>query len=136
MSFRAFDQTFDAPFACPPDVVLDLPVPPSVNRTKRVDWSHLKRLKKWKAAADGLVHLAKRRPGNPLRLERIPRFELRIVFSEQHTAADLDNIIKHLIDYLRHIELVADDAQQNLRKLVVEWGLAPEGARVTVVRLA
>lgn len=124
---------FDAPFACPPDVVLDLPVPPSVNRTKRIDWNHISRLKKWKKNADSFIHLAKR---NGLKLEKIPRFELRVVLSEAHTRIDLDNSLKHLIDYLRHIELIADDAQQNMRELRVTWGEAPEGARITIVRLA
>jgi Holliday junction resolvase RusA-like endonuclease len=127
------DLVWDAPFACPPDVVLDLPVPPSVNRTKRIDWKYQKKLKVWKQSADGFVHIAKR---NGLKLEKIPRFELRIVFSEEHTNSDLDNIIKHLIDYLRYIELLADDAKKHMRKIVVEWGEAPEGARITVVRLS
>jgi len=48
---------------------------------------------------------------------------------------DLDNCCKVLIDYLRRIELIANDAPKNMRRLVVEWGEAPEGVRVEVTPL-
>jgi hypothetical protein len=37
------------------DIVLDLPVPPSVNRTRRVDWRSMARRRKWESAADTLA---------------------------------------------------------------------------------
>lgn len=107
--------------------VLDLPVPPSVNRTRRGDfWTGSNRMKRWHQAADGLLLAARFRP---LFLER---FELHVTFSEQRTDMDLDNGLKALIDYLRRIEAIADDAPKNLRRLVVEWGEAPEGVRVEI----
>jgi hypothetical protein len=39
------------------DIVLDLPVPPSVNRTRRVDWRSMARRRKWESAADTLALL-------------------------------------------------------------------------------
>lgn len=46
----------DPPFGCPPDpVVLELPMPPSVNATRRKDWSNHARLKTWVQEADNLV---------------------------------------------------------------------------------
>jgi Holliday junction resolvase RusA-like endonuclease len=122
----------DAPFHCPPDVVLDLPAPPSVNRTRKIDWKGKKQLTSWGNVADGFVLAAKGRKINPLQLRKIPRFELLITISEHHTKIDLDNGLKALIDYLRRIELIEDDGPKHMRRLTVEWGLAPFGARVTV----
>jgi Holliday junction resolvase RusA-like endonuclease len=114
------------------EIVLDLPAPPSVNKLRKIDWWQHKRAEKWKRAADGHVLVAKVRSDSPIKLNRVPRFELRIILSEHHTKQDLDNSLKCLIDYLRHIELIADDAQRNMRKVSVEWGIAPEGCRVFV----
>ncbi len=122
----------DPPFACPPDVVLDLPCPPSVNKVRRVDWSSVRVVKAWQNVSNAYVLAAKGRANSPLKLTKIPRFELHIVMSEHHTKIDLDNGLKALIDYLRKIELIEDDSPKHMRRLVVEWGLAPFGVRVTV----
>lgn len=107
---------------------LDLPIPPSVNRSRRVNWGKdgYLRIKRWHEQADALLVAAKYRP---LFLER---FELHITVSEAHTRTDLDNGIKALIDYLRRVEAIADDAPVNMRRITVEWGDAPEGVRVRV----
>lgn len=126
----------DPPFAVSPDVVLDLPVPPSVNRLKVIDWSAIKVGKSWMRGADAFVYVAKTRAENPLRLTRIPRFELSVILSPAHTGIDLDNGLKFLIDYLRRIQLIENDAPQNMRKITVEWGEAPHGCRVTIRPLA
>ena len=115
--------------------VLDLPVPPSVNETRRLNKRALRTVEKWERHADFFVLAAKRRPVDRLRLERIPRFDLTITLSEDHCKMDLDNCCKVLIDYLRRIELIANDAPKNMRRLVVEWGEAPEGVRVEVTPL-
>lgn len=125
-------DTSDAPFAVPVDVVIDLPVPPSVNRIRKIDWANGRVEKRWRQVADGFVLAAKCRSRDPLRLNRIPRFELHITMSDKHTRMDLDNGIKVLIDYLRLIELIENDAPKNMRRITVEWGHAPEGCRVTV----
>jgi hypothetical protein len=55
-----------------------------------------------------------------------------VVLSEHHCKIDLDNGLKALIDYLRRIELIEDDSPKHMRRLVVEFGLAPMGCRVVV----
>lgn len=122
----------DVPFAVPPVIVFDLPVPPSVNRTRRLDMTSLTRTNTWKRAADGFV-LAQRR-SQPRKIHG--PFELLIVMSEAHTGIDLDNGVKALIDYLRRIDAIQEDAPKFLRKFTVEWGDAPEGCRVHIRGLA
>lgn len=114
--------------------VLDLPVAPSVNRTRRINWAAKKIVADWVRAADNLLRAARYRPSN------VERFEIHVIFSEAHTEADLDNPIKMTIDYLRRIEAIKDDNKKRLRKLVVEWddapgADAPEGCRITIVPL-
>ena len=60
----------DPPFACPPDDwVFDIPLPPSVNRTRKVHWAGHRRHEAWRNAAGW--HLR----ANPRRLQR---YELTI----------------------------------------------------------
>jgi Holliday junction resolvase RusA-like endonuclease len=132
-------DTSDRPFALPNreliTTVIDVPVPPSVNSTRRVNWrSHVK-VSAWHKSADNMmmfVPKAQRRP--------VPgKFELLITMSEQHCRLDLDNGLKCLIDYLRRIELITNDSPKYLRRLVVEWchpAVAPQGVRVTIQELA
>jgi len=122
----------DPPFAFPPDVVLDLPPPISVNHLRRMDWRSSKDRKGWTKNADAMVLAAKCRAIDPLKLSRISRFEAIITFSEHHTKIDLDNGIKWTVDYLRRIELIEDDGPKFMRRLTVQWGFAPMGCRVTV----
>lgn len=122
----------DPPFAVPADIVLDLPAPPSVNKTRRVDWAAVRHVRAWHNVANAYVLAAKGRTNSPLKLVKVARFELLITMSEHHTKIDLDNGLKALIDYLRRIELIEDDSPKHMRRLVVEWGLAPYGCRVTV----
>jgi Holliday junction resolvase RusA-like endonuclease len=130
-------DTSRPPFAMPDEapVFLDLPVPPSVNKTRRYDMASTKIVRDWKDRAEPLVLAAKTSAINPLRLSKIKRFEVAIVVSEDHTSMDLDNGIKTLIDYLKIIGVIRDDAQRNMRGLTVTWGTsadAPEGCRVFV----
>lgn len=113
-------------------ITLDLPPPPSVNRTRKVDWRAKRDVDAWKNVADAYVLAAKGRRSSPLVLARVPRFELTIILSETLNKIDLDNGLKALIDYLRRIELIEDDSPKHMRRLVVEWGEAPFGARVIV----
>ena len=105
----------------------DLPVPPSVNQTRKFDYWRAQKAVRWAAKADALLLATKYRPLH------ISQFELRITFSEDHSRMDLDNGLKCLIDYLRRIEAIVNDAPQNMRRLVVEWGEAPEGVRVQII---
>src|SRR6266403_2046547 len=119
----------DPPFAVAPDIVLDLPVPPSVNRTRRIDWKSVRTMTAWINVADAYLLAAKGRSQSPLKMQKIARFELIVTLSEHHTKIDLDNGLKALIDYLRRIELIEDDSYKHMRRLVVQWGVAPMGCR-------
>ncbi len=122
----------DPPFAVPLDTILDLPVPPSVNRTRKINWAHKRKVEAWINVCDAYLLTAKTRKDGPVRLTRIPRFELTITLSEDHTGIDLDAGLKALIDYLRRRDVVEDDSKKHMRKVTVEWGHAPFGCRVTV----
>lgn len=129
--------TSTPPFALPPEtaVMLDLPVPPSVNKTRRYDMASTRLVLAWKDRAEPLILAAKTSALNPLRLAKIKRFEIAIIVSEDHTEMDLDNGIKTLIDYLKTLGVIRDDAKKNMRGLTVIWGNsadAPEGCRVFV----
>lgn len=114
------------------DIVLDLPAPPSVNRTRKIDWSARDVVRAWSNVANAYVLAAKGRAISPLQLTKVSRFELLIVLSAHHTKIDLDNSLKSLIDYLRHIGVIEDDSPKHMRRLTVEYGSAPHGCRVTV----
>jgi Holliday junction resolvase RusA-like endonuclease len=114
------------------DIVLDLPAPPSVNRLRRIDWVNRRAAKRWQKVADKFVLAAKCRSRDPIKLNKIGRFELFIVLSEKHTRIDLDNAAKCLCDYLSQIEMIVDDGPAHMRRITIEWGVAPEGCRVTV----
>lgn len=126
----------DAPFHCPPDIVLDLPVPISVNKLRRIDWRNHQRAALWKDQADRHLLVAKRRAIDPVKLTSVERFEINIVLSEDKVRSDADNIVKLLVDYLRHRNIIKDDGPKHMRRLVVEWGDAPTGCRVTIRPLA
>jgi len=126
-----YDRPYDRPFALPPDpIVLDIPVPPSINITRRSHGPGERALASWRVSADktllasGQYRAAKKHP-------KFSRFELEITLSED-CKLDLDNPIKCAIDYLRRIELIHDDSQKYLRKLTVSWGIAPAGARIVL----
>lgn len=125
-------DTSAPPFLLPCEVALDLPPPLSVNRLRKIDWSCEVRNEAWKRGADSYVFMAKRDALNPLKLQRIPRFEITLVFDENQTEIDLDNGVKGIVDYLCHIGLIEDDGPAHMRKLTVEWGEAPTGCRVAV----
>lgn len=122
----------DAPFHCPPDVVLDLPVPISVNKLRRINWRAHRRAGLWRDQADRHLLLAKTRAIDPFKLNSIPRFEIHILLDEKRVVIDADNTCKLLIDFLRHRNIIQDDSPKHMRRLVVEWGDAPTGCRVTV----
>lgn len=119
----------DPPFACPPDTVLDLPCPPSVNRI----WQRKKAGKKsvflsaeyvsWKRNADSLSIAL----GQCRRVKCIKGpFEAHIILQRSH--GDLDNRIKALLDWAQSRELIQND--KFCERIVAEWGTAPHGCRL------
>lgn len=129
----------ERPFALPNrelvTTVIDVPVPPSTNRTRRIDWRSHSKVMAWHKSADNKMMFVPKAARRPV----LGKFELLITMSEQHSRLDLDNGLKCLIDYLRRIELIVDDSPKYLRRLVVEWchpSVAPDGVRVTITELA
>jgi hypothetical protein len=115
------------------DRVLHLPVPPSVNETRRDHGPGIAALARWHKLADGEVLAA----GGMRKLPRIVgRFEATVTLDESACRLDLDNGIKALLDYARRIELVREDSPRYLRRLVVEWVEARTGCRLTLTPLS
>ena len=98
-------------------ITLDIPIPPSVNRTRKIDWAGLRNLKQYYLRSD--LHLSAYGPRPPpVRMITGP-YELVIQIPEGR--GDLDNHCKVLIDYLVSREFVAGDSPKNLRRLAMEW---------------
>lgn len=128
----------DAPFHCPPDeetiggVIIDLPLPPSVNRI----WRHNKAGPKkvsiskeyaaWKRKADALsLHLAQFRGLKTI----VGKFSVNIIV--RRNAGDLDNRIKGILDYLQSRAVILND--KYCERITIAWGDAPTGCRVKIV---
>lgn len=128
--------TVDRPFGLPADAIefsLDLPVPPSVNKLRRVDPDGHRLRKSFYRQADLHLMAARGRTNRPLRECKIlGPFEATIVISDKLTNIDLDNGVKILIDYAVSREFIIDDGPKYLRRLVVEWGAALNGCRLTL----
>jgi Holliday junction resolvase RusA-like endonuclease len=127
----ALPSMADPPFGCPPDIVLDIPVPPSVNSTRRINWAAMPMVEKWKKDADGLLTVSGQyRAAKPYRIAG--QYELTIIFNEEKCSKDLDNPVKAAIDYLRRLNLIEDDSPRYARQVLILWGHAPEGCRLIV----
>lgn len=122
-------SVIDRPFAPPLEAVLDIPVPPSVNDTRKIDRASLRKVDRWKTQADRVL-MASGQYREAKRNAMPGPFELTITLCEAKCALDADNPIKAAIDYLRRIELIRDDAPRYMRRLVIEWGHAPRGCRL------
>lgn len=135
--FPAKDRTdfVDRPFGCPPDIEIDLPYPPSVNRIWRANKAGSKRVSispeydQWRGAADRLAIAL----GSCKGVRKIMgKFEATIILKRQ--AGDLDNRIKGVLDWAQSRELIADD--KHCERLTVEWGEAPYGCRLILRAVA
>ena len=113
----------------PCELVLDLPAPPSVNRTmgSRLGSRHWL-VKDWRRAAN--AHLLATRQSKHLRLIT-GTVSIKILWETQNLA-DIDNRIKHLFDYLEFLNVLDND--NRIRDLHVSYGLAPAGCRVSIRR--
>lgn len=107
-------------------IVLDLPKPLSVNRTRRIDWRAKPAIDRWIRSADALVMSRGRLP------KRISGPYEAIITLPIGSAIDGDNTPKHVIDYARRLELVDNDDPKRMRRLTIEFGDAPEGCRLTL----
>ena len=57
---------------------------------------------------------------------------MSITMSESLWRIDPDNGLKCLIDFLRRIDLIENDSPRFARRIVLQWGKAPEGVRVEI----
>lgn len=121
----------DRPFACPPDIEIDLPPPISVNKLRKKDPASAPLVRRWVNQADALMFAAKCRTQNPLRGRKMDaQFEVQLILNECLTGIDLDNSCKGILDYLKRVELIVDDGPKYMRRVVIEWGIAPHGCRL------
>lgn len=119
----------ELPFRPQIETILDLPVPPSVNRTRRIDYRSVGKVNEWKKLADETLWAS----GQFRAAQKgIERFELHITLDEKKCRLDQDNGVKALVDYLRRLGIIVNDSKKHWRKTVIEWGSAPTGCRVTV----
>lgn len=133
MNVIADRSTFvDRPFGCPLDTILDIPVPLSVNRTRKVNKAALSDVRDWQDKADAAIMASGQyRIAKQTRKAEKP-CEIKIILSEKLCRLDPDNPVKSAIDYLRRIELIENDTGKHVRKITVEWGAAPKGCRIII----
>lgn len=130
MGFAPFPNFDDPPFACPPDIVLDLPAPVSVNRIRKIDWVGHRRGKAWRREADADFLLQKRSLSPAI----TGRFEI-IITLRDGSQIDADNTAKIIIDSVRRYRLITDDSPKYMRRVVIQFGDVA-GCRVTVRGMA
>lgn len=112
-------------------IVLNLPIPPSVNRLWRVrDGRPRKsdRYKTWEMAAHGVFL---EQGGH--RLSKIDgRFNLTVTLDETRRGnSDADNRLKALLDYLQKgARVISNDRLAD--SITVRWGHAPAGCMVVI----
>lgn len=126
-------DTSRPPFALPPDIVLDLPTPISVNRLWRVAKagnvikSHA--YKQWIKKSDAmLLELGQLKGIKPI----VGKFTALIVVTRCNL--DIDNANKGVLDFLQSRNFILND--KFCEEVTARWGDAPTGCRVTVKALA
>lgn len=126
-----FTDEYDVPFALPPNAAelqLDIPLPPSVNSTRRVSWPGHKKFAAWKKQAG--LHLITNGQYKEARKTHINQYELTITLDEEQCKFDPDNIVKACCDFLTSLEIIKDDSPKYARRIIIKWGCAPSGCRM------
>lgn len=111
------------------DTVLDLPIPPSVNKTRKVHWRGHRALEAWRKNAG--MHLIANGQYRAAQ-KGIGRYELVIVLDRAKCRKDPDNPIKAASDFLKSIEIIKDDSPRYAEQITIKWGEAPDGCRLIV----
>lgn len=118
----------DPPFSVP-DAVLDISVPPSVNRTRKINWRGHKKHEAWREEAYWMVKLSGQWKAAPKNLKG---YELTITLDRDRCKYDPDNICKAASDVLKHMNIITDDSPKYAKRIVIQWGEAPAGCRLSV----
>jgi hypothetical protein len=101
-------------------LIIDLPLPPSVNSLVARLGNSSSVVKTWIRVCDRMLLPETRR----LREGRITGlFECHIWWAHD-APGDIDNRVKPLLDYLQRIEVIADD--RDCQRLVVDYGDVPD----------
>lgn len=112
-------------------IIIDLPLPPSINRIWRANRAGKNKVSKskeyvsWQKSADVLAQSTGQFRGLKM---IVGPFEAHIVV--KRVRGDLDNRLKGVLDWLQSRGVIADD--KYLEKFTMEWGDAPAGLRVTL----
>ncbi len=109
------------------ETILHLPKPPSVNKTRRIDYAGARVKQRWIEECNAEILAA----GGLRKFAKMPgRFELTIILDEKQNRIDLDNGTKVLSDLCKRLGLIVDDRKKYLRRVVLEWGQAERGCTV------
>ena len=122
----------DRPFGLPADSVeftLDLPMPPSINRLRKITGVGRGLLAGWHRGAD--AQLLASRAGAFVGRIKGP-CEATIELDENATGIDLDNCLKAVLDYAVSREFIPDDSPKFIRRVVLVWGMGGGGCRLTL----
>lgn len=116
-------------------VVLELPMPPSVNSIWRARRNSNgkpgfyldPKYKAWKLACDAVFWTLHPRP-----VSIVSPVKVEITLSPSHArvTSDTDNRVKACLDFLQRAGIIANDNQ--VKDVRAHWGEAPRGCRVTV----
>lgn len=111
------------------ECTLDVPVPPSTNKIRRIDWANHRKHQEWRDDAGWALKFSGqwRR-----RLQGLKRYTLEIILDESQVATDPDNVAKSCSDLLKTIGVIVDDGPKNARQILIRWGEAPRGIRLIV----
>jgi|SRR5215469_8758582 len=111
------------------DIVLDLPLPPSVNKTRRINWATYNEYKRWTVKAD--KHLVFYKQNRQAGIDG--PYQILVEVGDTYLRGDLDNILKQLIDYCVSREFVGGDNKMRLREIRMKFVTAiPNACRVTI----
>jgi Holliday junction resolvase RusA-like endonuclease len=111
------------------DIVLDVPLPPSVNKIRRINWATYGDYKRWQADADKTLMLHKQNKQHAI----VGPYVIIITVDYDRFQGDLDNILKGIVDYCVTRKFVSDDRKKFMRGVAIrfEEGL-PEPCRITI----
>lgn len=119
----------DAAFHVAPDIVLDLPACPPINRLRKIDWRGHKAHKAWREQAG--KHLMLARSGGKKLGAISGRFEIELTMDDR-IKCDLDATIKQVSDFCVLHGFVRDDSPRYMRKITIQWGDIAPGIRVVL----
>jgi Holliday junction resolvase RusA-like endonuclease len=110
-------------------ITLDIPLPPSVNKVRRINWAGYRDYKRWQEDADKTLMLHQQNKQHSI----LAPYEITIEVDYSKLQSDLDNIVKALIDYCVSRCFVPDDHKRFLKGFRVRFtDHLPDGCRVTI----